>query len=51
MTPQESREQYLSSVFTPEEEMHLKETGLAQDYIEGEISINDIYKIFRDQGI
>ena len=50
-TPQESRESYLSSVFPMDEVLYLEKLGLAQKYIEGEISIDDIYIHVREQGI
>ena len=50
-TPQESREHYLESVFTIDEVLYLQQIGLAQKYIAGEISIDDIYTVLKDQGI
>jgi hypothetical protein len=51
MTPQESRENYLSSVFSLDEVIYLEKLGLAEKYIEGKISIDDIYRLLREQGI
>jgi hypothetical protein len=51
MTPQESRERYIESIFTMDEVIYLQKIGLAEKYIEGEISIDDIYKQLKDQGI
>jgi len=50
-TPQESREHYLDSVFTMDEVIYLRQVNLAQRYIEGEISIDDIYMHLREGGI
>ena len=50
-TPQESRENFLSSVFTMDEVIYLHKLGLAQRYITGELSIDDIYIHLKDQGI
>ena len=51
MTPQESRSNYLESVFTLDEVLYLEQIGLAQRYIHGELSIDDIYIHLKDQGI
>ncbi len=51
MTPQESRSHYLESVFTMDEVLYLEQIGLAQRYVEGEISIDDIYAQLKEQGI
>lgn len=51
MTTPESREHYLNSIFSIDEVIYLHGIGLADRYIRGEISINDIYKLLRDQGI
>ena len=51
MTPQESRENYLESVFTLDEVLYLQQIGLAQRYVKGELSIDDIYIQLKDQGI
>ena len=51
MTPQESREHYLESVFSMDEVLYLQQINLAQRYIEGEISIDDIYVHLKEQGI
>ena len=50
-TPQESREHYLDSVFSMDEVLYLEQIGLAQRYVQGEISIDDIYVQLKDQGI
>ena len=50
-TPQESREHYLDSVFSMDEVLYLNSIGLAQRYIAGEISIDDIYSHLKEQGI
>jgi hypothetical protein len=51
MTPQESRAHYLDNVFTMDEVLYLAQIGLAQRYIEGELSIDDIYVQLKDQGV
>lgn len=51
MTPEESREHYLDSVFSLDEVLYLQQIGLAQRYISGELSIDDIYVQLKDQGI
>ena len=51
MTPQESRENYLESIFTLDEVLYLQKIGLAQRYVKGELSIDDIYIQIKDQGI
>ena len=50
-TPQESRSHYLESVFTMDEVLYLEQIGLAQRYVERELSIDDIYIQLKDQGI
>jgi hypothetical protein len=50
-TPEESRSHYLDSVFTMDEVLYLEQIGLAQRYIQGELSIDDIYAQLKDQGI
>lgn len=50
-TPQESRDRHLSSVFSLDEVIYLNKIGLAEQYIEGEISIEEIYKELRDQAV
>jgi len=49
MTPEEHREHYVQSIFTMDEILYLKQIGLYQDYSEGLISINEIYKELKDQ--
>lgn len=51
MTPQESREHYLETVFSMDEVLYLEQIGLAQRYTQGEISIDDIYAQLKDQGV
>lgn len=51
MTPDESRSSYLDSVFSMDEVLYLQQIGLAQLYIAGEISIDDIYIQLKDQGV
>jgi hypothetical protein len=50
-TPQESREQFIDSLFDDSTLENLKERGLYGDYIEGHISIDTIYNQLKDQGI
>ena len=51
MTPDESRSSYLDSVFSMDEVLYLQQIGLAQLYIEGTLSIEDIYVHLRESGI
>jgi hypothetical protein len=51
MTPEESRSNYLNTVFSMDEVLYLEKLGLAQRYIQGEMSINEIYKELREGGI
>jgi hypothetical protein len=51
MTPEESRSNYLDTVFSMDEVLYLERLGLAQRYTRGEISIDDIYKELREEGI
>lgn len=51
MTPEESREHYLDSVFSMDEVLYLQQIGLAQKYIAGELSIDDIYAHLKEGGI
>ena len=51
MTPEESREHYLDSVFSLDEVIYLQYIGLAQRYVTGELSIDDIYVHLREGGI
>ena len=51
MTPQESRENFIDAIFTKEEIEYIKKHGLYQDYVDGIVSINTVYKLLREQGI
>ena len=51
MTPEESRSHYLDTVFSIDEVLYLQQIGLAQRYVVGEISIDDIYAQLKEQGI
>ena len=51
MTPQESRELFIESLFTIDEILDLKKRNLYEDYVTGKISINTIYNILKEQGI
>lgn len=51
MTPQESREHYIETVFSMDEVIYLRTIGLYDRYVTGEISIDDIYIHLKDQGI
>lgn len=50
MTPQESRDQFLGGILNEEECDLLRDIGAYEDYVEGAISIDDIYIHLRDQG-
>ena len=51
MTPQESRERYIESIFTMDEIIYLQFLGLYDRYVTGEIGIEEIYKELREEGI
>jgi hypothetical protein len=51
MVPEESRSNYLDTVFSMDEVLYLTQIGLAQLYIQGKLSIDDIYAQLKDQGI
>jgi len=51
MTPQESREIFLDSILSEEEQRSHQQKGLYQRYTEGKISVEDIYLELKDQGI
>ena len=51
MTPQESRERFIESLFTIDEIIYLKKLGLYEQYAEGWISVNTIYNHLKDQAI
>jgi len=51
MVPEESRSNYLDTVFSMDEVLYLERIGLAQLYIQGKLSIDDIYIHLKDQGI
>ncbi len=51
MTPEESRSNYLETVFSMDEVLYLERLGLARKYITGEISIDEIYKQLKEGGI
>lgn len=51
MTPQESRESFIDGAL-PEDELEvIRQLGMYEDYVEGRISIQDIYQQLRDQGV
>ena len=50
-TPQESRENFIDSVFDKTTLAKLKERGLYKEYVESRISINTIYNQLKEQGI
>ena len=51
MIPEESRSNYLDQVFSMDEVLYLHSIGLADRYVRGEISIDDIYAQLKDQGV
>ena len=51
MTPQESREIFIDSILSEEEQRSLQQKGLYQKNTEGKISVEDIYLELKDQGI
>lgn len=50
MTPQESRANFIESLFSLDEILYLKRIGLYDHYVNGDISINTIYTYLKDQG-
>jgi hypothetical protein len=50
MTPQESREKFIDGLLPEDELNFIRELGLYEAYVEGAISIHDIYKQVKDQG-
>ena len=50
MTPQESREEFIDGLLPEDELEFIRELGLYEAYVEGAISIHDIYKQLKDQG-
>ncbi len=50
MTPQESRELFIDGIFTDADLEVVRQLGLYEDYVEGRISINTIYRQLKDQG-
>jgi len=51
MTPQESREIFIESILSETQVKNLQDRGLYWKYTEGRISVEDIYREIRDQGI
>ena len=51
MTPSESREIFVESILSQRDVDQLKEQGLYEKYVSGKISVDDIYKQLKDQGI
>jgi hypothetical protein len=49
MTPQESRETFIDGILNGKEYDRLREMGAYEDYIEGRISIQDIYDYLKGQ--
>lgn len=50
-TPQESRENFIDSLFDEKTLVSLTEKGMYEDYVQGRISINTIYNQLKEQGI
>ncbi len=50
-TPQESRESYIDSLFSLDEILYLQKLGLYDKYVLGTISVHEIYKYLKDQGV
>ena len=49
MTPQESREEFIEGLLPGDELEFIRGLGLYESYVEGAISIHDIYKQLKDQ--
>lgn len=51
MTPSESREIFLDTILPQKDIDRLKKQGLYEQYVVGKISVDDIYRQLKDQGI
>jgi hypothetical protein len=51
MTSRESREIFIDSILTDSQRKQLSEQGLYRKYTEGKISVEEIYKQLKDQGL
>jgi len=49
MTPQESREEFIEGILSEKELAFIREINLYQDYVEGHVSVNTIFRHLRDQ--
>ena len=50
-TSQESRESYIETLFSIDEVLYLKQIGLYDKYVTGEIDIQELYNQLKDQGV
>ena len=51
MTPSESREIFLDTLLPEKDINRLKKQGLYERYVLGKISVDEIYRELREQGI
>jgi len=51
MTPAESKEIFLDTLLPQKDIDRLKKQGLYEQFVVGKISVNEIYRQFKDQGI
>ena len=51
MTPSESREIFLDTILPQKDIDRLKKQGLYEQYVIGKISVDDIYRQLKDQGV
>jgi len=51
MTPTESREIFIDTLLPQKDIDRLKKQGLYHRYVVGEVSVEEIYKQLRDQGV
>jgi hypothetical protein len=51
MTPQESREIFIDAILTDSQRKRLNDQGLYQRYTEGKVSVEEVYKQLKDQGL
>lgn len=51
MTPSESREIFLDTILPQKDIDRLKRQGLYEQFVVGKISVNEIYRQIKDQGI
>ena len=51
MTPEESREMFLDTMFSKRDLDSLKESGIYYQYTEGKVSVDKVYAQLKEQGV